>query len=115
MTDTCKLLIGRNGEGLISTIGVDVPIAIKSKEGRYTVYCPSFQTFGYSLTSEDDAIEDFKKSLGVFFKVHLFRETLEEALVKFGWEQCETVSSYKGAPSKFPTERAFEHQYAMVA
>lgn len=63
--------------------------------GSWIVYSPDFKTIGYSKESKEEAIEDFRKALRTFFKVHFVRGSLGQALTEFGWKQ--EVDQFHGA------------------
>jgi len=104
MNEIGKLAIRRDEDNVITNIKVSIPIATRETEGFFSVYAPSFNTFGYSKESEADAINDFENSLKVFFEVHIQRGTLREAIEFYGWEQ--TGIQYLSKESrKVSTER----------
>lgn len=77
--------------------GVNVsrlPVFVK-KEGRYWfAYSPQFKTLGFVKGgSEDAAVNELKKSLDIFFDIHLERGTLEKAIYLFGWEKNEKTTA----------------------
>ena len=114
MNKAGNLAIGRDNEGRIEKIRVVIPIAFRVKDGLFSVCAPSLDTFGYSKDSIEDAIDDLKNSLSVFFDVHVERGTLEKALEFFGWE--EMGEEYLGGQDKhLDTPKTIEMEVPLMA
>jgi len=64
-----------------------LPVGIRETEnGNWIAFNPSLKVIGYSSVSEEDALRDLNDSVSLFFDIHLKDETLDEALISFGWE-----------------------------
>lgn len=74
-----------DSKGNTISLEAKFPYLIRENENSWIVYTPFFNTLGYSNESEKKAVEDFEAAIGVFFKVHQKRGTLEKALIHFGW------------------------------
>ena len=79
------LTIGSDGEKI--SIEASVPVILKSKDGEYSAYCPLFNTIGFSNSGEEESINDLKRALTLFFRVHIKRGTLKNALSYYNWEK----------------------------
>lgn len=109
-----QLKIRRDESGQITSISVTVNVAIIKSEAQYRIFCPAFQTFGYSCDNEEEALEDFYNSLKVWFKVHINRDSLEKALETFSWDK--TSEKYIPKPELSPTARTpLTLDFAMAA
>lgn len=71
--------------GKISNIEVAIKVNVKRKEHSWIVFSPDFKTFGYSETDKASALQDFNLALKIFFKVHITRGTLDDALGNLDW------------------------------
>lgn len=71
----------QNGELELS----DIDITLDEQENGWLAYCEGLKVLGYSNESSEDALEDLKCALEVFFKIHLEENTLKAALLEFGW------------------------------
>jgi hypothetical protein len=89
--NTQELAIRRDENGDIVNITLRIQIGIREKDDLYSVYSPSFETYGYSKASLSAAIKDLEKALAVFFKLHIRENTLDAALEYFGWNLVETT------------------------
>jgi len=76
------------------SITIHSPVIIFRKyERNWIAEIPQLRIFGYSEQGKDEAIEDLKESLKVFFEIHGEDGTLEEALTSFGWKPGSTQKS----------------------
>jgi len=58
----------------------------ETRSGNYLTFCPVLKLLGYSETSAEDAFEDLKENVSLFFKIHAEEGTLDAALKSIGWE-----------------------------
>jgi hypothetical protein len=81
--DTIITITKKKGRIQIET--TNLPIATREENGKWIIFSPVFKVLGYSSVSEEEAFEDFKDSLNIFFHIHTEDGTLGRALQKFGW------------------------------
>jgi len=55
------------------------------EEDNFIVYCPHLEVTGYGK-SEEEAMQSFNHSLGVFLDYTVNKKTLHEELISLGWE-----------------------------
>lgn len=69
-----------------SQAGVKAKIVLISfkENDNYIVYSPQLEVTGYGK-SEDEAMESFNYSLGVFLDYTINKKTIKEELISLGW------------------------------
>lgn len=59
---------------------------VRPKGNGFLASCECLKSLGFSTESKEAAVEDLKKAINVFFKVHVEAGTLFDALERFGFE-----------------------------
>lgn len=90
METELKRIVDKKGNTIRIEVG-EIPLLITEKEKSWIAYSPQFKTLGYSKKSAEDSVEEFGKSIDVFFAIHTQKGTLEGALIHFGWEKQNNV------------------------
>ena len=86
MENTLKHYVDDNNNTTKIELG-DFAVLVKKKQECWVAFSPQFKVLGFSQKNEDDAIDDLKDSLDLFFDIHVERGTLDEALNEFGWKK----------------------------
>jgi hypothetical protein len=85
-TKDAKIKINDLPTGELISVEVNLPYHISVKDNDFIVRCPVLRVFGHSITSIDDAMQDFEADLDAFFYAHLKNQTLYYALNSLGWK-----------------------------
>jgi hypothetical protein len=81
-----------------SSYDISVPVVTYKKSEYWIAYTPALKTFGYSRTSEKEALKDFDRAVETFFWAQEKLGSLENALENLGWKR---IHSERHQPKHF--------------